>query len=200
MNAPTYQHPLEWPISWSRARYQYQSRFGSGRGVNTAFGRDELVDELRRLGASEVCISTNVRLTRSGVLDGGAAEPGDHGAAVYFRLKGEPRVLACDKWNRVGDNLLAMAKHVEAIRGQVRWGVGSLEQAFGGYRALPAMEAPRHWSVILGVKENAPTAEVEARRIALLEKCHPDRGGKLNDAVEVNIAYTEFRRERGLTS
>lgn len=63
----------------------------------------------------------------------------DRGAAVYFEMKGKPVSLACDKWNRVEDNIWAIAKHIEALRGQQRWGVGSIEQAFRGYTALPAI-------------------------------------------------------------
>lgn len=111
------------------------------------------------------------------------------------------RVLACDKWDRCADNMVALAKHVEAIRGQLRWGVGSLEQAFGGYRALPAVAAKRQWWEVLGVAAHASTAEVEAKRIALLDKCHPDRGGgDVGRAQEINVAWDEFRRERGLVT
>lgn len=196
-----YQKPLAWPISWPRVASPRWSKFGpSGRGVSVAIGRDELLEELRRLGASEVVVSSNGHLRRDGELDGGASSPGDPGAAIYFRLKGEPRVLACDKWTLLGDNLLAMAKHIDAVRGQVRWGVGTLEQAFGGYRALPAMEAPKPWHVVLGVAAHASTDEVEAARLAKLDRCHPDRGGRTSDAIDVNLAWDEFRRERGLVA
>jgi hypothetical protein len=196
-----YTRPLEWPISWRRSGNPRQSQFGNnGTGVSVGSGRDRLIEELRRLGATEITISSNGHLRRDGTLDGGASSPRDPGAAIYFRLKGEPRVLACDKWINLGDNLLAMAKHIDAIRGQVRWGVGSLEQAFGGYRALPAMEAPRAWWEVLGVKAQAPTNEVEAARLSGLERCHPDRGGRTSDAIDINLAWDEFRRERGLVT
>jgi len=116
-----------------------------------------------------------------------------------FRIKGEPRVLACDKWDLCADNMAALAKHVEAIRGQLRWGVGTLAQAFGGYKALPAMEAPKLWNKVLGVSAHASTADVEAARLRLLAKCHPDKGGSAGEAVNVNIAWDEFRRERGIS-
>ena len=62
----------------------------------------------------------------------------DPGVAVYFTIKEKPVSLACDKWVHVEDNIWAIAKHIEALRGQERWGVGSIEQAFAGYTALPA--------------------------------------------------------------
>ena len=54
-------------------------------------------------------------------------------------------VLACDRWDRPEHNLRAIAKHVEAIRGQERWGVGSVAQAFRGYQALPSRATGKPW-------------------------------------------------------
>jgi len=185
--------PLDWPVSWPRARQQIRSRFGGREGVTTAFGLQELFDELRRLGASEIAVTSNIRLNRSGDFDSKDREPGDHGAAVYFRLKGESRVLACDKWNRVGDNFYAMSKHIDAIRGQIRWGVGSIEQAFGGYKALPAMGAKLPWHVVLGIPASSTWKQVQLRREELLRTHHPDRGGNMNQAAEINAAYDDAR-------
>src|SRR5262249_31741204 len=68
----------------------------------------------------------------------GARKSYDVGAAVYFSLNKKPYCLPCDRWNRLPDNLAAIAAHLEAMRGMDRWGVGSIEQAFAGYKALPA--------------------------------------------------------------
>lgn len=187
--------PLSWPPGWPRARSPRRSAFGTH-----SFGvvRDDLFHELRLLGASSVLLSSDVPLRLDGIPYANAGEPKDHGAAVYFRIKGEPRVLACDKWNRIADNLHALALHVASIRGQLRWGVGTLEQAFGGYRALPAMEPPKPWWEVLGVTAHAATDQVESARLAKLERCHPDKGGRTSDAIDINVAYDEFRRERNL--
>src|SRR3712207_8918795 len=48
-------------------------------------------------------------------------------------LKGEKRVLACDKWDRIADTIHAIAKTIEATRGIERWGSVTTEQAFAGY-------------------------------------------------------------------
>lgn len=116
--------------------------------------------------------------------------------AVYFRLKGEPRVLACDRWDRVADNMAALAAHIDAMRGQLRWGVGSLEQAFAGYKALPAMPASRPWYEVLGVSEGASLGQIDDARRELLRKHHPDVGGNANLAAEINAAHAEGRRAR----
>ena len=197
MNEGTERNPLSWPPGWPRTRSPRRSAFGEH-----AFGhvRDELYHELRLLGATSVLLSSDVPLRLDGIPYASAGEPKDHGAAVYFRIKGEPRVLACDKWDRIADNLHALALHVSSIRGQLRWGVGTLEQAFGGYRALQAMEPPKQWWEVLGVAASTPTVDVEAARLRKLERCHPDKGGRTSDAININVAYDEFRRERGLVA
>jgi hypothetical protein len=141
-------YPLAWPAGWPRIaagtarRAQFNVKvkdpaksYVTKTAVTLYVGRERLLDELRRLGATDVVLSSNIPTRLDGLPYSKAREPDDHGVAVYFRIKSQPRVLACDKWDRVADNMAALAAHVEAIRGQLRWGVGSLEQAFGGYKA-----------------------------------------------------------------
>lgn len=139
----------------------------------------ELANELSRLGASKVVLSTNVKIRIDGLPYSGQAQPADPGAAVYFERKGRPVTLACDKWNRVEDNVWAIAKHIEALRGQQRWGVGTLDQAFRGYTALPAVgeSSASDWWKILGVPVNSNPDQVRFAYRVLVKKHHPDRGG-----------------------
>lgn len=199
--------PLSWPPGWprtppgreQRARFNVKiqgSTYQRKGQVTLYVGRERLLDELRRLGATDVVLSSNIPVRLDGLPYSKAAEPRDHGVAVYFRIKREPRVLACDKWDRVADNMAALAAHVEAIRGQMRWGVGSLEQAFGGYRALPAMGDVKPWWAVLGVPQDAPMPAVERRRDELLMKHHPDKGGSHSMAAEINAAFSQARAER----
>jgi len=94
-----------------------------------------LCGEMERLGTKSWLMSCNRARRRDGQPYSDRSQPADTGVAVYFDLKGRQVSLACDKWNRVEDNVWAIAKHVEALRGQERWGVGSIEQAFRGYMA-----------------------------------------------------------------
>lgn len=209
MNPPNESYPLSWPIGWprtprhkvSRAKFGVRVQRGdnsykSKDAVTLYVGRERVLDEMKRLGATQVLFSTNIPTRNDGLPYSKAREPDDHGVAVYFRIKGEPRVLACDKWDRVADNMAALAAHVDAVRGQLRWGVGTLEQAFGGYKALPAMDARRTWWQILQVTEGASVATIEDARRALLMQHHPDRGGHGNEAAEINAAYDQACRER----
>lgn len=186
--------PLSWPVGWPRTRSQSRSRFYT---VTLYKARSELEYELRLLGATALVLSTNIPLRQDGLPYSNSREPTDHGVAIYFRIKNEPRVLACDKWDLVAHNMIALARHVGAMRGQLRWGVGTLEQAFGGYRALPAMPAVKQWWEILGVRYTAPWDEIETARLALLKKNHPDLGGETTSAAEINSAFDEAKKERG---
>ena len=75
----------------------------------------------------------------------------NEGVSVWFDLDGEERVLAGDRWDRIEHNMRAIHKHIDAIRAQARWGVGSLAQAFAGFAALPEQASGRSYRDILGI-------------------------------------------------
>jgi len=220
---PITRFPLCWPAArprtpahkrersdFCRIRTEYVGTAGQGgharktrERVSFAAARDELLAELGRLGAKDLVLSTNVELRRDGLPYADRRQPADPGVAVYFRHKGREVVFACDRWDRVEDNLRAVAKTIEALRGIDRWGTGDMvEAAFTGFAALPpagGIAPPRKWWVVLGVEAHAPTADVLAAYRRLVLECHPDRNGG-DDArmKEVNGAYEQFKKERGL--
>lgn len=212
MNTQT-AYPLSWPPSWPRTdvgrrqkapfhRKGAPGQFG-GRSILNLSMSDvvgQLYGELKLIGVGDynVIVSTNVELRMDGLPYSNRAAPADPGAAVYFKLKGKPCVLACDKWTRVEDNLSAIARHIEALRGQERWGVGSVEQAFAGYTALPApgSAGSMAWYSIIGVPHDAPASRIrEAYRAAALE-AHPDRPGGSHEAMSrLNAAWDQARAQ-----
>lgn len=206
-------YPLDWPPGWPRATRRVPSKF-SGRHRRYEFptiaeGRDRLLRELGMMNATYVVLSTNIRPRLDGLPASNTAEPDDPGVSVYFSLKGRPHVLACDKWSRVGCNLAAIAKHIEALRGIDRWGVGSIERAFAGFSALPppgasTEPAKRPWRVVLDVEcpanpdggaREAFLMLAESRFKAKARTAHPDAGGTTEAMAELNIAIGEAREE-----
>lgn len=186
-------YPLCWPAGWPRARSHSSAKFGTGtsgggvRKASIAEAITRLQVELDRLSARAVVLSANVELRLDGLPRSDRGQPLDPGAAVYFGLKGREIALACDKWDRVADNVIALAKHIEAMRGMDRWGVGSLAQAFRGYEALPA---PEPWWRTLGL--SGPTRsrdEIAAAYRRASAAAHPDRpGGSHDHMAQVNAA------------
>lgn len=177
-------YPLHWPAGWPRTSMPSSSKFGD-RSVYQAVS--EIERQLELLKATGMVISSNVTL--------GASSPKDKGVCVYFHLRGKPYALPCDKWNRVEDNLWALAKHIEALRGQERWGVGTVERAFAGYVALT--DGRRTWREVFGFAPAAkPTAaDITARYRDLAVKCHPDHGGSTTAMAELNAARDQAKQE-----
>lgn len=201
MSASAY--PLSWPTGWKRTSSRYSSKFSrkvhNGRwneavAITVEVGRRRLAVELGRLGATNIILSTNLELRADGNPKAQPRIMTDPGVAVYFDLKRKPVVLASDKWDTVGDNMAAIAKHIEALRGMDRWGVGSVEQAFAGYQALPA---PDPWWKLLGLPEPTRSKdEIEAAYRRASSGAHPDRPGGSHD----RMAAVNGARDEGLAA
>lgn len=195
--------PLTWPVGWprtvagKRAQAAFKTRDSNyqQRRHSITEGVTFVLNELRLLSAMRPIISTNVQVRLDGLPKAGQAKPGDPGVAVYFAMGGQPRVLACDKWTTVEDNLWAIGLHIEAMRGQQRWGVGSIEQAFMGYEALPAPKST--WWEILGVEQSGDEETVRAAYRAHVKQAHPDSGGNGDAFIRVQGAWDQARKERG---
>ncbi len=216
-------YPLSWPTGWKRtpAHERQRADFGKTRSdavvvqryadgrpddvrtrkrklpLTSADAAVRLEQELDRLGAEDAKLSTSQKLRLDGTPRSDLSEPSDVGAAVYFILHGKPRCLACDKWTRVADNIAAIAQHIDALRRIERYGIGTLDQAFTGYTALPPIGGTQggNWRAELGVDavDDLTFAIVEARYRTLLRERHPDAGGSHDAVVRLNLARDAAR-------
>lgn len=204
-------YPLTWPTGWARTspNDRRRARFhGSTRKYSTAPGggswmqKTELTvhgairrlsEELRRMGVLEGdwIMSSHLRVCLDGGPIANQVNPTDPGVAVYFRLSGKDRVLACDTWDRCADNIAAVAAHIDALRAIERYGVGSLDQAFAGYAALPAKG--HTWRAALGFgPDDAVTRDaVDASFKSRARVSHPDAGGSHEAMAALTAARTE---------
>jgi len=187
--------PLKWPLG--RERHSKYSRKPAPFKTTPGRARDELLHELKLLGARDVVISSNVATYRRGGQDimyaDQSASKEDPGVAVYYTWKGEQYALACDRYTTVTDNLQALNKTVNAIRGIERWGTGEMmKAAFSGFKALPEQSTSEVvWYEVLEVSPKANKAQVkEAYRKKAME-CHPDRGGSTEKFNRVQTAYQQ---------
>ena len=185
--------PLQWPPGkprTPRARIEL-SRFSPGDRPQECRAVQE---ELARLGARNVVISTNIRLRNDGLPYANDKAPADQGVAVYFTYAGGQKCFACDRWWTIEENLRAVWKSIEAIRGLERWGSKSfVDAAFTGFAALPAPGAARAWWDVLGVSQHATVDQINAAYREKAKSAHSDAGGSDAAMSELNVA-----RDQGL--
>lgn len=203
-------YPLSWPSTWPRTPASKRQRARFHTGVAAAV--KDILHELRLLGARQVVITSEMPVRRDGLPYAIEREPEDRGVAVWWVSKdGKETVIACDRWDRVRDNMTAIANSIGALRGLDRWGVSEMmRRAFAGFAALPpgsgeeqgaadaaaAVRARPDWREVLG--GNFPKADPDdiiaiarARHRLLMRDAHPDAGGSNERAASLNAAMDE---------
>lgn len=191
-------YPLQWPQAWPKTKYPSYARFKTSFGV----ARNELMRELDLLGATNIVISSNVELRRDGLPYAGKRQPEDPAIAVYFKLNGEDQCVPCDKWNRTEDNLQAIRKTIEALRGLERWGAKEMvNAAFRGFKALPesiimGAGTARTWYEVMGLNPDAEMDIIQTVYKKLLHKVHPDKGGSEAEFTELQNAFKQAKELR----
>lgn len=195
-------YPLQWPEDWKRTILREKPRYRITDGQALI----ELKEALRRFGASNVVISSNIAIKANGEMYANQAMSAeDPGVAVYYSTaQFKDRVIACDKWQRVYHNVYAISRALEALRAVDRAGASQiLDRVFTAFGALPAAAAApvaRPWWETLGVKEQAISGGyvdltmLEAKFRELAKVAHPDRNGGADGAFkELNTAIAAAR-------
>jgi len=182
-------YPLHWPQGYPVTETRIASKFT----CTFAEARDGIFNELNRLGADEFFISCNINRNKGGALVHGKLVYDNTGAAVYFKFKGERKVIACDKWKYIHENFRAIEKSLQAIRGLDRWGCTNIiSQAVSGLKEL-ASGGNKTWWQIPGVDITASPIEVKTKYKELIKKYHPDKSsGSESDFIEVQNAYQDY--------
>ncbi|MGH2615666.1 MAG: hypothetical protein ACRDJC_10540, partial [Thermomicrobiales bacterium] len=144
----TLRSPLQWPPTWERTKRRIRSQFR----IEPSKARRELYDELERLGATSVVVTTSARLNLDGSIASRQPWGTDPAVAVYFTRKGRDFCIPCDMFETVDGNIRAVGLTIANIRAQERWGTSQMvDAAFSGYAALPAAAAGQSWWTVLGV-------------------------------------------------
>lgn len=195
-------YPLQWPAGHARTTPERRRK---GRFLaHLSRDRISIYDALRRLqteldriGARYPVISSNVETRLDGRPRSDRRAPEDPGIAVYFQLAGKPHCLPCDTYDRVADNIAAVAAHIEATRAIERHGVATVAEMFSGFLQLPSpeMQRPRRQVFELHREPQVTLANVEAAYRRLARERHPDQGGSDTMMAELNLARDAARRE-----
>lgn len=188
MIEPIEAFPLQWPAGFERSKLKKDSAFK----CTTAQARDGVLSEIGRLKGASIVISSNVPVKKDGTLYA-SMKPvdNDEGVAVYFTWKNQQYVLACDNYYKIHENLRAIEKSIEAIRGLERWGVSDiLSRAFTGFKAL-SQNNGKKWFEILEVDKNASYNEITTTYKKLAIKYHPDNQntGDVDMFIKIKNAY-----------
>lgn len=211
-------YPLYWPAGWKRTKRDQQKRgefethstvkLETGvkkihKRVSTYDSLERIITELERMGVDrqDVIVSTNIKTRLDGLPYSGQAEPEDVGVAVYWRPTeaAKTQCMAIDRYDRVADNIAAIALTLAYMRGIERHGGAEiLDRAFTGFTALPPpIETGRPWWDVLGFicapdKVHLDDAEERYRNRAKL--LHPDlRNGDHGKMAELNEAIRQAR-------
>lgn len=197
-------YPLAWPAGRPRTAAGYRKRASFGHSpagrykepLTVAAALERLQREVDLLKGNYAVISSNVPARLDGKPRSGTGEPIDPGVALYFTLAGKPVCMPCDRYDRVADNIAAIAAHIEATRAIERHGVGTAAEALMAFTALPAPGRTRWWQV-LDIDPDAKREHVEASYRLLAKRRHPDAGGTAEAMAELNAARDEALRETG---
>ncbi|MDR4483881.1 MAG: hypothetical protein R3B95_11820 [Nitrospirales bacterium] len=208
-------YPLSWPDGWKRTnpvsrqfgRFNTKRRVTSSSNSNFSYQHSEkisvaqararVMESLRLLGVDyrEVILSTNLDVRLDGLPRSGQKAPIDPGVAIYWKKSKDQayKVMAIDQYQKVEDNLAAIAATLDAMRAIERHGGAViLERAFTGFSALPS---PNDWRHIMGF-EDTPTLELVREQYRKLAKQrHPDSGGSEAMMSELNRAMDDAERE-----
>ena len=181
-------YPLQWPPQWPRTERPTYSAF---RNPTRGDAITHIFNEVRRLGGKQIVISTNLTLNRDGTPSASSKRPMDQGVAVYFRLNDKDQCFPCDRWNTIEDNLWAIGKCIEALRGLERWGAKTMvNAAFTGFQALPDYTTPP-----IQYFDGVAFLDLKIKFKELAKELHPDAGGDAAQFSEMNRQYEERVRQ-----
>jgi hypothetical protein len=178
---------LTWPDGRPRAAQRVKSPF---KNREAASETRAIEIELERWGIRRFIVSRNHQRIFAG----------DPAAATWWTdRKGELRVLACDRYVKLADNLHAIRLTLEALRAVERWGAYTAEQAAEGARplALPPPEVARavDWRSVLGYV----SALANDKQLVLCEHAYRALSREANGdearQLDLNLAIEAARRE-----
>lgn len=211
--------PLQWPESYARAKFA-ESRAPYKVSGSVALG--DLERELHLLLRGDYAkarITANIPVNSQGRFYGEdlarkTAPKGGAGVAVYWVRKGIEQVIACDRYDAVGNNIRALGLCIQGMRQMERSGATQvLERVFTGFAALPSggpssgpsapPPPPKPWWEVLGWQTDplaggmAPAlvlVAAEACFKSLAKDAHPDAGGSHEGFVALNAAIVDARK------
>ncbi|MBS7565109.1 J domain-containing protein [Mucilaginibacter sp. Bleaf8] len=157
------------------------------------------MNEIKLLGGTRPVISTNIPVRLDGQLYATLRPVNkDHGVAVYFIWNNKQRVIACDSYPKIEDNLRAIELTIEGIRRPERYGIAdAINSAFERFKLIGSGDhtpAPvETWWRTLEVSPDASLETITKAFHALAKLYHPDMRplGNKEKFQRIKAAYDE---------
>lgn len=144
-----------------------------------------------------IAITSNLILNQNGSTKSGQKSPGDPGVALYITRWNSIYCFPCDQYLDPAGNIGAIAAHLDALRGQERWGVGTARQSFEGYLLAPTSPGVvTQWWDVLGVNRDAGWDEIQSAYRRLAMAWHPDKANESDRWDSIARAYEQAKGEK----
>lgn len=210
-------YPLCWPVGWKRTdpEDRTRGRFNKSETVSSKYNPGlsytnkkslSISDANKRVlksleaitgSSNDILVSSNIPVRKDGLPRSVYSKPDDPGVAVYWGVSTtDCKVMAVDRYDRVADNIAAIAATLDSMRTIERHGGAViLERAFTGFAALPTPENAGgwRWQDILQVGANYTLAECELNYKKLRSAAH--REGNTELYMQLNRAIDQARNE-----
>lgn len=177
-------YPLAWPAGWPRHKGSQDS---DRRFMGPTFTWDRvyrgLKDELRRIGATQIVVSTNQPLRNDGAPYAQQRNISDVGVAVYFTRNDKALVMAQDRfWSIIG-NMRSLTISIEGLRQMERHGGAvMMERAFDGFLAIAPPESC--WDVLDIDPKGGVTEDVIKSAFRSMVREHHGTGADMDRLVK----------------
>ncbi len=174
--------PERFPLVWPQGYPVTERREKSNFKADFVKCRDGMINEFKLLlspaSFQGMIISTNMPHNKDGLITGKAPLMYPNpGIAVYFEFGGEDKILACDHWMYLHENMRAIQYTVQSLRSLERHKCTDiLSRTMTGLKALPqnAGDSNVAWWDILAIDRHAPWSWIESRYKQLVKYHHPD--------------------------
>ena len=189
-----YNTMVNWPNWKEHTKSRRSGQFESG---DIAKSVKRIVDEVNKFSryasrtkALEISVWTN-KTNKDGSFSGGYDNGQAPEVVVKFDLDGTDYVIPCDVFTYASQNLCAIAKTIEGLRANERYGVMTMKQMMAGVAELPRVSsaARKAWWEVFDIVRNSSKTHIEARYRELAKFRHPNAGGTDQEWHELQEAY-----------
>lgn len=183
-------YPLFLPEEWPRTPYAKQKR--SKYEVLFGQAQNEAIASLRRMGVKQWSVSSNLRVQKGAPPTEGKGAREDPGVALWWLdpKRNETRVIACDMYPSVRENVRAIGLALEGLRAIERSGATQILERTMQTFASKGLPAPKpEWVYTLGLTGYPDSiAHVEQAFRERSKSAHPDAGGSHELFLELQSA------------